>query len=195
MITMISLNTSAHRSVLPPAARLHRFTVHQYEQMAGLFEDRGVELIDGYVVEKMGKKPLHVLTVELLRRRLERACPSGWHVRQENPVSIPEFDEPEPDLAVARGSPIAYASRHPGPGDLGLIVEASETTLEMDRGSKREAYARGKVPIYWIVNLVDRQLESHTDPRGKSYRSHRVYNPGQTVTLTLGRKTARIRIM
>src|SRR5262249_39279585 len=133
----------------PPSARLHRFTVSQYERMADILEDRTVELVNGYVVEKMGKKPVHVLTVEQLGRRLDRACPSGWHVRQENPVSIPKFDEPEPDLVVARGILATYASRHPGPADVGLVIEVSETTLEIDRGSKLEAYARGKVPVYW----------------------------------------------
>jgi len=181
----------------PPAVegiRLHRFTVDQYDRITAVFEDSAVELVDGYVVDKMGKNPPHVLTVEELRRRLARACPSGWHVRKEDPVRIPEFDEPEPDLAVAMGTPATYANHHPGPADLALLVEVYETTLAIDRGSKRDAYARGKVPVYWIVNLVDRQIEVHTDPVGGAYRSRAVYKPGQSIPLTLGTKTCRIRV-
>src|SRR5208337_447603 len=38
-----------------------------------------------------------------------------------------------------------------------------------DRGEKREIYARAGIPAYWIINLVDRQLESHSRPTGGAY--------------------------
>ncbi len=176
------------RPVLPPVSRLYRFTVAQYDRMADLLEDRSVELIDGHVVKKMTKKPPHSVTVEELRRLLERVLPPGWHVRQENPVIIPEFDEPEPDLAVARGAPRTYASRHPGPADVGLLVEVAETTLDVDAGEKRKVYARARVPIYWIVNLVDHQVEVYTKPRAKAYGSRTIYKSGQEVPFVLDGK-------
>jgi hypothetical protein len=68
--------------------------------------------------------------VEESRRLLEGATPSGWHARQENPVIIPKVDEPEPDLAVVRGTPRTDVSQHPGPTDVGLLVDVGETMGE-----------------------------------------------------------------
>ncbi len=46
-------------------------------------------------------------------------------------------------------------------------------------------YARGNVPVYWIINLVDRQVEVYTDPTGPdpapTYRTRRIYRPGDLV--------------
>ena len=86
---------------------LYRMTVDEYERLvaAGALDDPKIELLDGYLVRKMGKKPRHSTRSERLRRLLEKGLPlpEGWHVRQEQPVKIPEYDEPEPDLAIARG--------------------------------------------------------------------------------------------
>ncbi len=85
--------------------------------------------------------------------------PSGWDLREEKPVRIPDFDEPEPDLAVVSGTRDDYADHHPGPGDIGLLVEVAESSLAWDRGAKLAAFARAGVSVYWIVNLIDRQVE------------------------------------
>ena len=101
--------------------RLARLTVDQYEAMvdSDVFtkRDRFV-LINGYLVTKVTKKPPHVLAGELLRDELQAIIPAGWRVRTEVPVRIPEYNEPEPDLSLARGRAKDYAHRHPGPADL-----------------------------------------------------------------------------
>jgi hypothetical protein len=83
----------------------YRLNVNQYERLmqAGVLHDEEVELIQGTLVQKMGKTTPHVSTTERLRRRLDRIIPGGWYVREEKPVRIPDFDEPEPDLAIVRG--------------------------------------------------------------------------------------------
>ena len=45
-----------------------------------------------------------------------------------------------------------------------LIVEVSESTLAFDRRRKASLYARAGIADYWIVNLVDRQLEVRRNP-------------------------------
>ena len=52
-----------------------------------------------------------------------RDSAAGWWLRDEKPVRIPEFDEPEPDVSVVRGSRQDYRTRHPGPGDIEFLVE------------------------------------------------------------------------
>jgi Uma2 family endonuclease len=46
-----------------------------------------------------------------------------------------------------------------------LIIEGSDSTLSYDRTRKASLYARAGIADYWIVNLVDKQLEVRHDPR------------------------------
>jgi Uma2 family endonuclease len=156
---------------------LYRLNVEEYERMAeaGVLAERRVELIGGYLVKKMVTKPPHVWTVDATREAIERLIGAGWHVREEKPVRIPEFDEPEPDIAVVRGTRDDYSARHPGPGDIGLLVEISDSSLSWDRGAKMSAYARARIPTYVVVNLIDRQIEVYSDPQGDSYQIAQTY--------------------
>jgi Uma2 family endonuclease len=189
-MSTITIRRTTSTAGLP---ELHRFSVAEYERMAGLLEDSRVELIDGYVVNKMTKKPAHVVATEELGRMLNGLLGPGWYVREEKPLSIPEFDEPEPDLAVARGAPRTYAKRHPKPGDVALVVEVADATLDVDRGKKQTVYARARVPAYWIVNLVDGWLEVYTRPGTRGYRSRAIYKADQAVPVILeGKELGRI---
>ncbi len=145
---------------------LHRMTVNEYERLAdsGILDDPQVELINGLMVKKMTKKPRHLSACELLAGVLEALLPAGWYIREQNPLRIPDHDEPEPDVVIARGSRGHYATRHPGPEDVALVVEVADTSLAKDRGEKLLAYGRGGVPVYWIVNLLDNQVEVYSDP-------------------------------
>jgi Uma2 family endonuclease len=144
---------------------LGRLTVNKYEAMvaAGLLtkHDR-LELIEGALVEKMGKREKHATGSENTALAIARVLRSGWHVRHDNPVRIPNRDsEPEPDISVARGVPNDYIKHHPGPDDLALVVEVSQWTPQADR-ALAETYIGGGIPVYWLLNLRDRQLEIYT---------------------------------
>ena len=164
---------------------IYRFTVDEYERMAGTLEDDRVELIDGYLVKKMSKNPPHIWSVRSALDALDEMLPTGWSWRKEDPVRIPDFDEPEPDVAVVRGSKNDYKRRIPEPGDVALVVEVAESTLDRDQGQKLLAYAKGGIPVYWIVNLVDRQVEVYTNPGPEGYQSHVDFKPGQDVPVII----------
>jgi len=149
-----------------PFDELHRITVDEYERLAdsGVLDDLQVELISGLLVKKMTKKPRHVSACELVAGALEALFPVGWYIRAQNPLRIPDYDEPEPDIVIARGSRGRYATRHPGSEDVALVVEVADTSLGKDRGEKLLAYGQGGVPVYWIVNLLDNQIEVYSEP-------------------------------
>jgi Uma2 family endonuclease len=175
---------------------VYRISVDEYERMAeaGVLDDERVELIDGYLVRKMPKHPLHVNSVARILRALQATLP-GWWCRKEDPVQIPDFDEPEPDVAVVRGSLEDYDDRTPGPKDIALLVEVADTTLPRDRGEKQSAYGRGRIPVYWIINLVDRQVEVYSRPSARGYRSRRIYKPGEDVPVVIaGKRVGRIAV-
>ena len=138
------------------------------------------------MVDKMGKNAEHSYATKEAFKALDRRLPAGWTSRKEQPVRIPEFDEPEPDVAIVRGSDADYRHRIPEPADVALLVEVSEATLRQDRGKKRTAYARARIPVYWIVNLVALQIEVYTRPvKTGSYRSRNVYKPGQQIPVVI----------
>jgi Uma2 family endonuclease len=167
---------------------LYRLTVDQYEAMAdsGIFGERNrVHLINGCLVEKMTQHPPHSIADDLCGEALRLAFPPGWYVRPGKPVRIPGLASmPEADRSVARGSIRDYGGRHPGPADLALDVEISESSLDEDR-KLAEIYGKAGIPVYWIVNLVDSQVEVYSDPGPSGYRSHEVLAPGHVLHMMI----------
>jgi len=161
-------------------------TVEEYERMAaaGVLDDPRVELINGYLVKKMGKDPPHIWAVDAIVEALRATLPQMW-CRKEDPVRIADFDEPEPDVAVVRGNRDDYRDRIPEPKDVVLLVEVAESTLDRDRGEKRRAYASGGILDYWIINLVARQVEVYSNPAAGDYRSLQVFKLGDEIPVLI----------
>ena len=185
----MSTNTTAppgpppHSLALP---EVYRMTVEEYERMAaaGVLDDPRVELINGYLVKKMGKDPPHIWAVDAIVEALRATLPQMW-CRKEDPVRIADFDEPEPDVAVVRGNRDDYRDRIPEPKDVVLLVEVAESTLDRDRGEKRRAYASGGILDYWIINLVARQVEVFSNPAAGDYRSLQVFKLGDEIPVLI----------
>jgi Uma2 family endonuclease len=176
---------------------LYRINVHEYERIvaAGALDDDRLELIDGYMVKKMPKNPPHSWSTRRILDLIGAFLPPGWLWRLEQPVRIPDFDEPEPDVAVVRGSLDDYKHRTPVPADVALLVEVSETTLDRDQREKLAVYAQGNIPVYWIVNLVDGHVEVYTDPGPTGYRSRQDFSPGESVPVVIdGHEVGRIAV-
>jgi Uma2 family endonuclease len=133
------------------------------------------------MIERFGAVP------SASRDALLRLIPAGWHLQTEAAIRIPDWDEPEPDLAVVRGKSRDYVvlKRPPEPAEVSLVIEIAESTLSKDRGEKQAAYASARVPVYWIINLVDQQVEVYTDPQGDTYRSRQDFKPGQDLTVLI----------
>lgn len=189
---------------VPPAHRLplqglqagfRRFSVAEYHRLIAsgvLTEDDNVELLNGYLVHKMSRNPPHDSALQLLLAALPPRLPGGWTLRLQSAVTL-AASEPEPDGAVVRGGPRTYAGRHPGPADCGLVIEVADSTLAADRADKGLLYAEAGIPEYWIVNIVDSQVEVYTRPSGPgatpAYASRQDYPTGAAVPLVLGGQT------
>jgi hypothetical protein len=177
------------------------FTVAEYEQMVQrgiITEDDNVELLEGWIIGKMGHNPPHDGAIQLMDAALRNVLPEGRCVRVQSVLTTAD-SQPEPDLAVVKGGVRAFLSRHPNSSDTDLVVESAEATLEKDRTLKGRLYARAGIVCYWILNLVDRQIEVYTDPTGPvadpQYRSRQDYRPGDAVPLVLdGREVARLAV-
>jgi Uma2 family endonuclease len=173
-------------------AGFRRFTVAEYHRLIELgilTENDRLELLDGYLVEKMPHNPIHDGTLQKVNRRLLALLPAGWEPRIQMAITL-STSEPEPDVAVVRESPDGYTTRHPGPADFGIVIEVPNTSLDSDRDDKIPLYARDGIPVYWIVNLIDRQVEVYEQPSGASpspsYGSLRTFKLGDAVSVVLG---------
>jgi len=147
----------------PPITRtFHRITVEEYEAMlaAGIYTDRDrLDLIEGRLVRKMTKGRRHSRGSENSRHAIERVLPPGWHLELEKPVRLLTRDTlHEPDIFVARGGADDYEDLDPGPPDVALVVEVSDSSLADDR-AMAHTFLGGGIPVYWLVDVADRQLE------------------------------------
>ncbi len=168
------------------------FSVDEYHRLIaeGFFaQDERFELLDGLIVNKMARDPLHDASLAAARRVLDSRLPAGWHVRVQSAVTTGS-SEPEPDLTVVRGTEFDYVSRHPGAGDADLVVEVANSSLSGDREWKGLIYAQARFPVYWIVNLIDMRVEVYTDPSGPdpapAYRRRQDFVIGRSIPLTIG---------
>ncbi len=172
---------------------IFRLTVDQYHELinAGvLTSDDPVELVEGVLLYKTSKKPPHSAATRACRAAVGASLPAGWFYDGQEPITLGD-GEPEPDGFVARGQPTDFDDHHPVPADLALVIEVADATLARDRKSKLRSYARASISVYWIVNLIDRQIEVHTDPDPAAtphptYRGRTVYAGGDAVPLSVG---------
>ncbi|MCY3023040.1 MAG: Uma2 family endonuclease [Planctomycetota bacterium] len=186
--------TAATKAGVPPDL-IWRLSVDQYHEMIRngiIADDDPVELLEGWLVRKMGKNPPHRIATQLLREALQQAVPVGWFVDDQEAVSTGD-SEPEPDVSVVRGDRRQYLHGHPQPKDVAIVVEVAESSLDSDETLKKRIYARGKIPAYWLVNLAERRIEVYSEPsagrREPQYRQRREYAAGESVPVILDGKT------
>ena len=148
-------------------------TTEVYHQMAaqGLLTPLDkVELLDGLLVKKMTRGAPHVTVTQRLVDTLNDFGLKGWYVRKEDPITLPDGpygggSEPEPDVVIARGCRDDYEDHHPGPEDVGLVVEVARSSLREDRAGL-SIYAWAGIPVAWIVNGKEKTIEVYSNPTG-----------------------------
>ena len=152
-------------------------TVEQYHAlyMQGLIPEKA-ELLEGIIVEKMPKSPLHSSLLMKLLMRLQAVMGKSFIVRPEQPITC-RRSEPEPDLALVTVSSDDYASGHPQTAE--IIIEIAISSVEIDR-RKASIYAEAGVREYWVVLPETRQIEVHANPVRLQYASERIFTDGQT---------------
>jgi Uma2 family endonuclease len=152
----------------------HRLTVRDYYRLAEvgiLRRNDRVELLEGQLVDMSPIGPRHALVSGALTRLLVLAAADRAHVRVQLPIKVDDYSEPEPDFALVRQPWEGHPNAHPKPRDVLLLVEVSDSSLDYDRGAKRELYARAAVREFWIVDLTTNSVLVHRDPKDGVYGS------------------------
>ncbi|GAB4141978.1 MAG: Uma2 family endonuclease [Planctomycetaceae bacterium] len=179
-------------------APLERLNVRQYHAMIStgiLREGAPIELIDGLLVQKdrrdhggalMTVGPKHAFTVRLVFQILMSISEGlDCFAQSQQPVTLNETNEPEPDVSLILGHMDDYSERHPGPADVALICEVADTSLFFDRGKKCAIYASSGIPEYWIVDLQNRKIDVFKNPVSTEevYSSHTVFKNNDKIEL------------
>ncbi len=162
------MNATTRPPSPPPLLSLagfKQFTPAQYHKLIDsgvIMEGEAVELLEGYLVEKGMRNPPHEMSLRRMTARLPRHAP-GWFLQVQGAIAL-GASEPEPDGVLLRGDETTCDGRIPTVADIGLVIEVSDSTLAFDRRDKGRIYARVGIPVYWIINVVDRQIEVYTNP-------------------------------
>ncbi|MDY6937129.1 MAG: Uma2 family endonuclease [Cyanobacteriota bacterium] len=177
-------------------ATAKKFTIAEYHHLIeiGFFheEDR-LELIRGEIIQMVSKRTAHVFCCQKLLKNLVLLMADEAILHCQDPITLPNNSEPEPDFTIARNCKDDYLSHHPYPEDIIFVIEIADSSLDYDRQVKLPLYAEAGIPEYWIFNLFDRQLEIYRQPYQKQtpqtqsgsfdYRQRHIFLPDSTVTL------------
>jgi Uma2 family endonuclease len=189
----------ANRAAVPVTYGLDpstpRWSLARYQRMIEvgiLTPSDKVELLENYIVLRSPRSPRHDGTQSLVMWALHATLPPAWRFRVLGSIVF-EDSQPEPDFSVIRGDERRFIDRYPGAADVGLLIEMADASLERDQLDKTRIYARGGVPCYWIINLVDHRVEVYTLPSGPTaapaYGSVQFFHPGDSVPLVLDGNT------
>jgi Uma2 family endonuclease len=166
--------------------------VDEYRQKAALGElgeSSPEELLEGNIVRKERQSLRHEASLEVLQQLFKVMLPEGMHTRIQQPLDLAE-SRPEPDVAVVSNTLDNYAVRHPTSKEIAMIVEVADASLLKDRRLKARIYSRAGILTYWLLNLMDSQLEVFTNPSGPvpmpGYQEHRVYRIEDRISLVIG---------
>lgn len=164
--------------------RTHRlFTVNQFQKMAEtgiLAESERLELLNGEIIEMPPIGSPHANVVDRLTLLIYRRIHSGILVRTQNPLILDEYSMPQPDLMIMREK--SYATEHPTPEDILLLVEVSDSTLHFDRTQKLPLYAKAGIQESWIVNITQAQIEVYLQPVKDRYSITSLYRRGENLS-------------
>jgi Uma2 family endonuclease len=146
-----------------------------------------VQLIGGEVIEMPAQHDPHAAGVTLTVDALRAAFGQGYWVRSQATLDLSPHGLPDPDVAVIPGTPRGARPKHIPTSAL-LLVEVSDSTLQRDRTIMQSLYAAGGITDYWILNLVQRQLEVHRNRVqdaskrfGWWYADRTILDPGDAV--------------
>lgn len=165
---------------------IHRFTVDEYHRLIEtgiLHEDDNVELIEGRIVDMTPIGTKHTACVDYLNNFLIGKLQRRAIVRVQGPINLSsKQSEPEPDIAILKWRDDFYRDKHPSPEDILLIIEAADTSLEYDKFTKTQLYAKSGIQEVWLINLLENTIEVYRSPSIDGYKIISRLSPAETAS-------------
>lgn len=148
-------------------------SVHHFHKMIDLeilYEDEPIELIEGELITMAPIGPAHSAKVRRLNRVLSNAVKDFAIVDVQNPVTLGEYSEPQPDLTLLRMSEDYYETENPKAEDVLLLIEIADSSLRSDKHLKIPLYARHGIVEIWLFDVNKKRTEVYLQPSEDGYR-------------------------
>jgi Uma2 family endonuclease len=161
---------------------------------SGVLEGKSVELLEGEIINVSPEGIEHSHTNRTVADYLKELLAGIAYVSEAHPITLDNSphssrqggiiraSEPEPDVAVVALPKDTYKKRHPHPQDIYLLIEIAKKTLKFDLEQKSKIYARNRIPEYWVIDLINKELIVHAQPQADFYTQIAKYNSGNIVT-------------
>ena len=183
MPTAIHETLSVPPPLEPPRKRWTREECVALEA-SGIWDQQHLELIEGELISKVGRKRPHINAIVIMHAWLLRVF-GEQYVNPETPIDLAPADnpinEPEPDLIVLSTRSDGIKDRNPQPSEVRLLVEIADSTLRFDLTVKARLYARARIVEYWVVDIPGRRIIVHREPQDGEYCSVVAYAEHESV--------------
>jgi Uma2 family endonuclease len=161
------------------------FTVAEYDRMVEtgiLRDDDRVELIEGEIVAMSPIGSLHAACVRKLDRLLGKLLGDRTQGSVQCPVAIPDWSEPNPDVALLVPRADFYAGAHPLPRQIQIIIEVADSSFDYDTQVKAPIYAGAGIREVWVIDVKRRRVLVHTGPKAGQYTRVRILQANERFT-------------
>ncbi len=171
-------------------AELERRTIsteeyHKMWEVGILGEEERVELIQGEIVNMSPIGSKHAACVKRINALFSSMIGDKAIIGIQDPVSLDDYSEPQPDISILKPSEDFYKDRHPYAEDTLLLIEVADTTVESDTHIKIPLYARAGIPECWVIDLNLGDIIIYQYPLSGVYRSRTIVKNNEEITLSL----------
>jgi Uma2 family endonuclease len=169
-----------------PRLNTFRLNVSQYHQMSevGIFsENDKVELINGEIIEMSPIGRRHTACVNRLNSVFSQLLGKKVIIAVQNPITLNNLSEPQPDIALLKPRADFYESGHPQPQDVFLLIEVADRSLEYDRDVKIPLYASSGITEVWLVDIYEQVIIVYRYPSENGYSDIQKLSRGEKMSI------------
>jgi Uma2 family endonuclease len=169
-----------------PQVKNFRFNISQYHQMSEtgiLSENDKVELINGEIIEMSPIGRRHTACVNRLNSVFSQLLGKKVIIAVQNPITLNNLSEPQPDIALLKPRADFYESGHPQPQDVFLLIEVADRSLEYDRDVKIPLYASSGITEVWLVDIYEQVIIVYRYPSENGYSDIQKLSRGEKMSI------------
>ncbi|TAF08021.1 MAG: Uma2 family endonuclease [Nostocales cyanobacterium] len=164
---------------------IRQISVIEYHKMLemGIFHpEERLELLSGQIITMAAKGTAHEAAITRIQRILNQRLGDQVLIRTQSPITLDDFSEPEPDVAVVKTNVLDYEDHHPQPSEVFLVIEVADSSLKYDREVKSLAYAKSGIIDYWVLDVNGRKLCVYRDPNIEGYQNQSILAENLTIS-------------
>ncbi|MGK7942212.1 MAG: Uma2 family endonuclease [Crocosphaera sp.] len=162
------------------------WTVEEYHYLTkiGMFHPtEKLELLEGQIIQMAAKGTSHTVATRRIAKLLGTLLNNQANIYTQDPITLNDYSEPEPDIIAVIQDPLDYFEHHPTPTDIYLIIEVADSNLDYDLSVKSQAYAKSNIRDYWVLDVNERQLNVFREPSQKGYKQRFILTEKEEVNL------------